>query len=228
MVATVIRPKAKQRKAPTKPAKGISSPPAARPAEGERAQPSRQPAASHRHPPSARPQLEPQQASSADLGPEVPAANTPATLTPSQAEAFNEVVRRANSGNETCLAGLRKLLDERPEIWQAIGNVSALAEKSWIALIGNGNKLVEESIPRRRSLNHSKPAARISAPSFPPPTRQRLLRRPKRKLSTRSCAGPIQEMKRVWLVYVSCSTSGRKSGKRLATSVRWRRRAGLP
>ena len=58
-------------------------------------------------------------------------------------------MRRANSGNETCLAGLRKLLDEQPEIWRAIGNVSALAQKSWIALIGNGNKLVEESIPRQ-------------------------------------------------------------------------------
>jgi len=66
-----------------------------------------------------------------------------------QEEGFDELVRRANSGNKVCLAGLRKLLDEKPEIWRTVGNLSTLAEKYWTDLLSNGNKLAEESIPRR-------------------------------------------------------------------------------
>jgi hypothetical protein len=66
-----------------------------------------------------------------------------------QEQSFDELVRRASAGNKVCLAGLRKLLDEKPEIWRTVGNLSALAEKCWIGLLGNGNKLAEESIPRR-------------------------------------------------------------------------------
>jgi hypothetical protein len=65
-----------------------------------------------------------------------------------QEQGFEELVRRANAGNKVCLAGLRKLLDEKPEIWRTVGNLSALAEKSWISLLSNGNTLAEESIPR--------------------------------------------------------------------------------
>lgn len=68
---------------------------------------------------------------------------------PTQAQALAEVVRRANLGNEECLVGLRRLLDEHPEIWQTTGDLNALAEKRWIGLLSKGNKLLEESIPRR-------------------------------------------------------------------------------
>ena len=67
----------------------------------------------------------------------------------SQAQAFQEIVRRANAGNDSCLLGLRKLLDENPALWRAAGDVSALAERAWIDLVAGGNKLAEEAIPRR-------------------------------------------------------------------------------
>jgi hypothetical protein len=58
-------------------------------------------------------------------------------------------VTRANAGNESCLAGLRQILDSQPEIWQQIGNVATLAEGAWIDLMAAGNKLAEESVRRR-------------------------------------------------------------------------------
>jgi hypothetical protein len=66
-----------------------------------------------------------------------------------QGQALQELVRRANEGNATCLAGMRQLLDDNPEIWQQAGDVASLATRSWIELMAAGNKLAEESIPRR-------------------------------------------------------------------------------
>jgi hypothetical protein len=66
-----------------------------------------------------------------------------------QAQAFEELVRRANDGNAACLDGLREILDKNPAIWRRAGDVSALAERSWTDLLANGNKLAEESIRRR-------------------------------------------------------------------------------
>ncbi len=95
-----------------------------------------------------------QRSANLPVQPDVPAAKvTPEPLVApppmTQAEALAELARRASEGNEYCLAGLRKMLDEDPKIWRKLGNVSGLAEKSWIALLSNGNKLMEESIPRR-------------------------------------------------------------------------------
>ena len=87
------------------------------------------------HDDSSRPQAEPKQ-------PPTPSAMT-------QRAAFDELVRRADAGSETCLAGVRELLDEKPEIWRTVGDLSALAEKRWIELLSNGSKLMEESVPRR-------------------------------------------------------------------------------
>jgi hypothetical protein len=66
-----------------------------------------------------------------------------------QAQALQELVRRASAGNEYCLQGLRELLDKNPALWEVAGNVAALAEKHWVEALANGNALVEESIPRR-------------------------------------------------------------------------------
>jgi hypothetical protein len=74
-------------------------------------------------------------------------APAPAPL--SRLEAFEELVRRASQGNEACLQGLCRLLDEKPEIWKKVGDVAALAERAWVELLSAGNKLLELSIPRR-------------------------------------------------------------------------------
>lgn len=78
-----------------------------------------------------------------------PALAPAAASTVTQAQAFDQIVKRANAGNDTCLAGMRQILDSKPEIWQKIGNVATLAEESWIDLVAEGNKLVEESVRRR-------------------------------------------------------------------------------
>src|SRR5688572_26939376 len=52
-----------------------------------------------------------------------PALPAPSPRTLTQAEALQELGRRASAGSEQALAGLRQLLDERPEIWQAVGDV---------------------------------------------------------------------------------------------------------
>ena len=66
-----------------------------------------------------------------------------------QAKAFSELVRRSNLGNQQCLEALRAILDQQPGIWQAVGDVSKMAERAWIAVVSPGDKLVEESIQRR-------------------------------------------------------------------------------
>lgn len=80
---------------------------------------------------------------------QAPAPPPPAPRPVTQAEAFEEMVRRANQGNETCLRGLREILDQRPEIWRNVGDVGALAERLWAELLARGNRLAEESILRK-------------------------------------------------------------------------------
>jgi hypothetical protein len=52
-------------------------------------------------------------------------------------------VRRAGEGNEKCLAGLRRLLDQNPGLWRAAGDASALAERVWAELVACRNMLAE-------------------------------------------------------------------------------------
>jgi len=78
-----------------------------------------------------------------------PEPTTPARAPITQAQALQELVRRAGEGNETCLAGLRGILDQNPTLWRTAGDVSALAERMWAELVAGGSKLVEMSIPRK-------------------------------------------------------------------------------
>jgi hypothetical protein len=79
-----------------------------------------------------------------------PAPPEPSPASPvTPAQALAELSRRAGEGNESCLAGLRQLLDQRPEIWQAAGSVTGLIERMWAELLASGNRLVEESILRK-------------------------------------------------------------------------------
>jgi hypothetical protein len=117
----------------------VTSPPPEQVRQRAKTPPRRRPAATSRPQPRvARP-------------PATTAKEPSASLTPpiTQAQALQELVRRANEGNATCLAGLRRTLDNNPPLWRAAGDVSALAERHWIELLACGNKLAEESIPRR-------------------------------------------------------------------------------
>lgn len=61
---------------------------------------------------------------------------------------FSEIARRANEGDEACLASLRRILDTRPQVWTKLGDVGALAERAWAERVAEGNALLEESVLR--------------------------------------------------------------------------------
>jgi hypothetical protein len=78
-----------------------------------------------------------------------PDAEAPAGPPPfARSEALKILVERANAGNPQCLRGLRKILDNSPEIWQAVGDLTRHAELAWTDLVGGGDHLVLEAVKR--------------------------------------------------------------------------------
>jgi hypothetical protein len=61
---------------------------------------------------------------------------------------FEELVKHANAGDRSALTKLQCLLDERPEIWRAVGDLGQHAKLSLIRLIAAGDQLVMESVRR--------------------------------------------------------------------------------
>jgi hypothetical protein len=67
---------------------------------------------------------------------------------PTEAE-FSRLVAHANAGDSGAMVKLRELLDNRPEIWQRVGDLAAHAELLMVNLIAAGNKLMAESLQRK-------------------------------------------------------------------------------
>jgi hypothetical protein len=67
---------------------------------------------------------------------------------PTEAE-FSRLVVQANAGDSGAMAKLRELLDNRPEIWQRVGDLAAHAERLLIDLIAAGNALMAEALRRK-------------------------------------------------------------------------------
>lgn len=67
---------------------------------------------------------------------------------------LNTKLKQANAGDQQAITWLRNFLDENPQVWQYIGDLSVVAENAWISLITNGDALFKESI--RRQLNELK------------------------------------------------------------------------
>jgi hypothetical protein len=133
----------------TSPERGASSKRAPAPASRSRRSPTSQ-AGSSPHPEvPPRPSATPYQHAPAAASP--PASEPPTEARPeiSPERGFNELVRRASDGNDACLAGLKRILDDRPEIWRKVGNVAAMTEKAWVDLLAGTNALVQQAIPRR-------------------------------------------------------------------------------
>lgn len=65
-----------------------------------------------------------------------------------QAKILQIIVARADAGDQVALDDLRAILDKKPGIVQAVGDLSGRAERAWLKLIAP-NKLAEESIGRR-------------------------------------------------------------------------------
>lgn len=68
---------------------------------------------------------------------------------PAPPTTYQEMVRRANLGEELALASLREYLVARPHIWKQVGDVAFLARESRIRQIAKGNAVVAESIRLR-------------------------------------------------------------------------------
>ena len=57
-------------------------------------------------------------------------------------------MKKAQAGDATALPRIRQLLDERPEVWRHLGDLSALAERAWVAVLAADNPLAVESMKR--------------------------------------------------------------------------------
>jgi hypothetical protein len=67
----------------------------------------------------------------------------PPMLTPE----MQQLVERAEKGDQTALEPLRRLLDEMPLLWQHYGDLSEWAQRSWLDLAAGS---VEGGSKRRR------------------------------------------------------------------------------
>ena len=63
-------------------------------------------------------------------------------------EAFQNTVDAANLGDKDKLRELKELLDQHPEIWNQLGDLSKHAVLSLVRMIAGGNMLLQESIIR--------------------------------------------------------------------------------
>jgi hypothetical protein len=59
------------------------------------------------------------------------------------------LVARADAGDGRALAGLRRFLDDHPEVWEHIGDLAARAERAWIEVIAGDDHLAVESYQRQ-------------------------------------------------------------------------------
>jgi hypothetical protein len=59
------------------------------------------------------------------------------------------LLKRAQTGDQTALAGLRRVFDSSPELWARVGDLAKQAELSWIAVSSGDNEVAGEALSRR-------------------------------------------------------------------------------
>jgi len=64
------------------------------------------------------------------------------------ADELTALLRRAREGDRTALPALRKVLDAKPSVWRAVGDLGNLAEQAMLDLIAGEDLLVRESVKR--------------------------------------------------------------------------------
>lgn len=62
---------------------------------------------------------------------------------------LEELVSKANAGDEAALASLRLYLDEHPSVWQKVGDLSLHVQESHIRRISDGSRLATESLRKK-------------------------------------------------------------------------------
>src|SRR5262245_60496788 len=78
-------------------------------------------------------------------------ADAPSTTTPPEPAVIGELralAKRAQAGDAAALLRLRELLDSHPEVWRQVGDLAALAERAWLAVLAGNNPLTVESMGR--------------------------------------------------------------------------------
>lgn len=61
---------------------------------------------------------------------------------------LRELTSRAKAEDATALPRIREILNERPEIWRHVGDLSSMTERAWIAAHAAENPLAVESLKR--------------------------------------------------------------------------------
>src|SRR3954470_106493 len=77
---------------------------------------------------------------------------------------LEELVRRAQQGDQSVLPELRRALDVDPSIWQQYGDLALLTEAAWLRLVAGPDLLLHESL--RRKLDELR--AELGAPAASP------------------------------------------------------------
>jgi hypothetical protein len=72
----------------------------------------------------------------------------PTTEQPSREE-LARLLERAETGDQTVLPALRKLMEENPALWQGYGDLAAQAEASLIKLAAGANLVLAEGLLRK-------------------------------------------------------------------------------
>jgi hypothetical protein len=70
-------------------------------------------------------------------------------LTAKDQEQLRELVRRAHEGDAGVLPRLRRLLDERPEIWEQAGDLARHAEQALLELVAGRSLFAREAVGRK-------------------------------------------------------------------------------
>src|SRR5262245_48668463 len=76
-------------------------------------------------------------------------ADRPADVAARTEEELRGLVERAREGDSTALPAVQRALDENPHLWQAYGDLAALAEESWRLLIAGKDLVLFESLGRK-------------------------------------------------------------------------------
>ncbi len=67
---------------------------------------------------------------------------------PPVAAELRDLVRRAQEGDAATLPRIKEIMDEHPEVWRHVGDLSTLAEQAWTAVVSADNPLTVESLQR--------------------------------------------------------------------------------
>src|SRR5437763_879687 len=61
---------------------------------------------------------------------------------------MRRVLERAEGGDRSALPALQMLLDAKPEVWRAYGDLARVAEEAWVDLAAGPNLLLAELLRR--------------------------------------------------------------------------------